>query len=136
MEVRNCKGCGRLFNYMQGPFLCPACIGELEDKFQQVKEFLKENPKASMKTVSEENGVSAKQIRQWVREERLSFTEDSNITLECEGCGAKILTGRFCAKCKNGLISDLNGATKKPTVTLVEKPQKNADKNRMRFLEK
>lgn len=136
MEVRNCKGCGRLFNYLQGPYLCPACIGDLEDKFQQVKEFLRENPKAPMNVVSEENGVSAKQIRQWVREERLSFTEESQITLECEGCGAKVLTGRFCSKCKNGLISDLNGAVKRPKATLVEKPQKNTDKNRMRFLEK
>lgn len=136
MEVRNCKGCGRLFNYMQGPQLCPACIGDLEDKFQQVKTFLRENPKAPMSVVSEENDVSTKQIRQWVREERLSFTEESQITLECENCGAKILTGRFCSKCKNGLISDLSGAVKRPTATLVQEPKKGSEKDRMRFLEK
>ncbi len=136
MEVRNCTGCGRLFNYLQGPPLCPACIGDLEDKFHQVKEFLRENPKASMGVVAEENDVSVKQIRQWVREERLSFTEESQITMECENCGAKILTGRFCSKCKNGLISDLNGAVKKPKATFVQQPQKNSEKDRMRFLEK
>lgn len=135
MEVRNCKGCGRLFNYLQGPMLCPACIGDLEEKFQHVKEFLRENPKAPMSVVSEENDVSVKQIRQWVREERLSFTEESQITLECENCGAKILTGRFCSKCKNGLINDLNGAVKKKA-TLVQQPQKGSEKDRMRFLEK
>lgn len=136
MEVRNCKGCGRLFNYVQGQQLCPACVSSLEDKFQQVKEYLRLNPKAPMNKVSEENEVSVKQIKQWVREERLSFTEESQITLECEGCGAKILTGRFCSKCKNGLISDLSGAVKKPKATLVEPVRKDADKNRMRFLEK
>lgn len=136
MEVKNCKSCGRLFNYLQGQSLCPACVAGLEDKFQQVKQFLKDNPNAPMNVVSEENDVSAKQIKQWVREERLSFTEGSQITLECEGCGAKILTGRFCAKCKNGLINDLSGAAKKPKATLVEPVKKDRDKNRMRFLEK
>lgn len=136
MEVRNCKGCGKLFNYMQGPLLCPGCIADLEDKFQQVKEFLRENPKAPLNVVSEENDVSVKQIRQWVREERLSFTEESQITLECEGCGAKILTGKYCDKCKNGLISDLNGAIKRPAATLVKQPHKVSEKDRMRFLEK
>lgn len=136
MEVRNCKGCGRLFNYLQGPPLCSACIADLEEKFQQVKTFLRENPNAPMSVVSEENEVSVKQIRQWVREERLSFTEESQITLECEGCGAKILTGRYCSKCKNGLIHDLSGATKKPTATLVKQPPKGSEKDRMRFLEK
>lgn len=136
MEVRNCKGCGRLFNYMQGPPLCPACIANLEDKFHQVKEYLRDNPKAPIGVVAEENEVSIKQIRQWVREERLSFTEESQITMECENCGAKILTGRFCSKCKNGLIHDLNGAVKRPQATLVQQPQKGSDKDRMRFLEK
>ena len=103
MEVRNCKGCGRLFNYLQGPPLCPACIAGLEDKFQQVKQFLRDNPKAPMSVVAEENDVSTKQIRQWVREERLSFTEESQITLECENCGAKILTGRFAINARTAL---------------------------------
>ena len=32
MEVRNCKGCSRLFQYLSGPILCPACKEKLEDK--------------------------------------------------------------------------------------------------------
>ncbi len=136
MEVRNCKGCGRLFNYMQGPPLCPACISDLEDKFHKVKEYLRDNPKAPISVVAEENEVSIKQIRQWVREERLSFTEESQITMECENCGAKILTGRFCDKCKNGLIHDLSGAVKRPKATLVQEPKKGSEKDRMRYLEK
>lgn len=42
MEVRNCRSCGRLFNYMGAP-LCPACQKKLEEKFQEVKAFLEEN---------------------------------------------------------------------------------------------
>lgn len=135
MEVRNCRGCGRLFNYLHGPQLCPACIADLEDKFQQVKMFLRENPNAPLNVVSEKNDVSVKQIKQWVREERLTFTEESNITLECENCGAKVLTGRFCAKCKASLQNDLNSALNRPTVTLAAPKHKGSTKDRMRFLD-
>lgn len=135
MEVRNCRGCGRLFNYVQGQQLCPACVADLEEKFQQVKMFLRENPNAPLNVVSEENDVSVKQIKQWVREERLTFTEESNITLECESCGAKVLTGRFCAKCKASLQNDLNGALNRPTVTLAAPKPKGSTKDRMRFLD-
>lgn len=136
MEVKNCKGCGRLFNYLQGPPLCPACVKGLEEKFQQVKDFLRENPKAPLNVVSEENDVSVKQIKQWVREERLTFTEESQITLDCEGCGAKILTGRFCEKCKANLHNDLANAIKRPSVGTLAKPKGSTrEKERMRFLD-
>lgn len=54
MEVRNCRSCGRLFNYMGGAPLCPACQKKLEEKFQEVKAFLEENPNSSVETVAEE----------------------------------------------------------------------------------
>lgn len=134
MEVRNCRGCGRLFNYLQGPPLCPGCMAELEEKFQQVKEFLRENPKAPLNVISEENDVSVKQIKQWVREERLAFTEESQITLECEVCGGKVLSGRFCDKCKTNLQNDLASVTKRKGS--VAAPKKNtSQKDRMRFLD-
>ena len=49
MEVRNCRGCGRLFSYIQGgSYLCPACQAELEDKFDIAKKFIRENVSASI----------------------------------------------------------------------------------------
>ena len=44
MEVKNCKNCGRLFNYIGGAYksLCPACIDRLEEKFQEVKKYIYE----------------------------------------------------------------------------------------------
>lgn len=135
MEVRNCKGCGRLFNYLQGPPLCPNCVKELEEKFQQVKQYLRDNPKAPLNAVSEDNDVSVKQIKQWVREERLSFTEESHITLECEGCGASVLSGRFCDKCKASLQHELSGAIKRPVGTVAAKPKSGSTKDRMRYLD-
>ena len=133
MEVRNCKGCGRLFNYFRGPFLCPACVQDLEDKFQQVKEYIRENPKVSLDKVSEDNDVSVRQIQQWVREERLTFTEESQVTLDCEICGAKVLTGRFCNKCKTHMKSEFSQAIEGPRPVAVPKQTKQKDK--MRFLD-
>lgn len=67
MEVRNCRSCGRLFNYMGGAPLCPACQKKLEEKFQEVKAFLEENPNSSVETVADELDVSVKQIRHHYR---------------------------------------------------------------------
>ena len=132
MEVRNCRGCGRLFNYLQGQPLCPGCLAELEEKFQEVKEYLRVHPKAPLNEIAETNEVSVKQIKQWVREERLAFTEESQITLECEACGARVLSGRFCNNCRSHLQNELSGAMKRPTATVA--PKKNGStKDRMRF---
>lgn len=134
MDVRNCKSCGRLFNVLARENLCPACRKDLDDKFAQVKEYLEKNPNSSVDLVASENNVSTKQIRQWVREERLIFSEGSMEGIECEGCGTMIRTGRFCESCKNSLASDLQGAMRRPK-TLEEPKKKKRDGDRMRFLQ-
>ena len=105
MEVKNCKDCGRLFNYMGGAPLCDGCRKKLEQKFQEVKQYLDENPNASVNQVSEDNDVSVKQIKQWIREERLSLSEASLDGVTCEHCGRPIRTGRFCEKCKAAMAN-------------------------------
>ena len=88
MDVRNCKMCGHLFNYTNSP-LCPQCNKKLEERFQDVKEYIRENPGAGMATVAEDTGVPVQQLKKWVREERLAFTKGSGITIECEKCGRR-----------------------------------------------
>ena len=63
MDVRNCKGCGRLFNYYGGVPLCKACKDKLEEKFQEVKEYLRQNPNTPIQDESEDNNVTVKQIK-------------------------------------------------------------------------
>lgn len=133
MDIKNCKGCGRLFNYLQGPPLCPACIDALERKFVEVKEYIRSNPSASINQIAEDNEVSVKQLNQWIREERLAFTDDSPIGIECENCGAMIKTGRFCDACKNILQNDLSSAIRKPKPMESKKPVR--ERERMRYLE-
>jgi flagellar operon protein (TIGR03826 family) len=133
MDVRNCRGCGKLFNYLQGPPLCPNCIKALDLKFEEVKEFVYDNPGVGMQEVSEEMEVSIAQIKQWVREERLAFSENSMIGLECEGCGVTIKTGRFCKACKDKLAKGLSDLY--PSEKPVQKVRDSKENPKMRFLD-
>ena len=110
MEVLNCKGCGRLFNALTRTRLCPTCQSKLEGKFQEVKEYINQNPGSTIDIVSEACDVPAKQIKQWIREERLAFSEDSMQGIECEQCGTMIRSGRYCDACKAKLKSELRSA--------------------------
>lgn len=136
MEVRNCRQCGRMFNYLGGVPLCPRCKDALEDKFAQVKEYVRDNPGSTIQMVSEDNDVSVQQIRQWVREERLEFSKDSPVGIECEICGVSIRTGRFCEACKKN-VSDGFRKSIEPPKPKREPEKKKAvrDSDKMRFLQ-
>lgn len=132
MEVRNCRSCTRLFNYIGGPNICPQCRDELEKKYMVVKDFIRENPGASIQTVADENDVSTQQIKQWIREERLEFAKDSTVTIECEKCGASIRTGRYCKACKDKMADSLSKLIAKPQEQSVRRERDG--RNAMRFL--
>lgn len=135
MEVRNCKECGKVFNYMGGVPVCPACNKKLEEKFAKVKEYVYDNPNSSINQVAEDNEVTVQQIKRWVREERLSFSDSSEIGIECEKCGAMIKTGRFCKQCKKSLENSFGSMyqTKREPVQTRKAGSTDA---RMRFLDK
>ncbi len=137
MEVKNCSKCGKLFNYITGPSVCPACRDRQEEKFQQVKKYIQQHGRATINEVSEECDVDPQQIRVWIRQERLEFTSDSPISIPCESCGKMIGSGRFCPACKDKMMRSLNSAMGKRGVE-VESPQdvRRTKENRMRFLDK
>lgn len=133
MNVRNCKKCGKLFNYVTGVPVCPACKDALEKKFQEVKKYVQDNKGVTIHDVVENCEVDSQQVRQWVREERLEFNGDGATGITCEKCGATITTGRFCQKCKNEMTANLSTALpKKPKEPSVKKDVK--DSAKMRFL--
>lgn len=133
MEVKNCRDCGKLFNYISGMRLCPECKQKLEDKFLEVKEYIREHPKASMAEISTTMDVSNQQIYQWIREERLIFSEDSMVTIQCETCGASIRTGRYCERCKNNVANGFGSLYKKEEPVHAKREKEG---NKMRFLDK
>ena len=137
MDVRNCRSCGRLFNYYGGGYmLCQACTEELDKKFAEVKKYIRHNPKATMPQIAEDNDVSIIQIERWIREERLTFADDSPIGIECEGCGVTIKSGRFCDNCKSSLQNSLSNAYGRPQINKpVQHRNTSSSSAKMRFLE-
>ncbi len=133
MEVKTCKMCKKIFNYIGGEPLCPSCAKKMEEKFQEVKKYIQENNGASLDQVAEECDVSSKTIQRWIREERLELKAGSGIMLYCEACGKPVTSGRFCDACKNSLASELGASIQKPKAAPTkEKPKDN--RNKMRFL--
>ena len=74
-DIRNCRICGKIFNYVMGPVVCPRCKEKLEEKFQEVKKYIQDNHGADIPEVSEACDVDPAQIRQWIREDRLQFAD-------------------------------------------------------------
>lgn len=134
MNVRACRKCGRLFNYITGYQICPACKEALEVKFQEVKEYVREHKGVGINEVAEVCDVDPNLIRQWLREERLELAEDSGIMLACESCGGLIRSGRYCDKCKSNLVNGFNSVLqgKKPVGPTSSKHR--STDARMRFL--
>lgn len=138
MNVRNCIRCGKIFQYSNvGKPICPNCRKDLEEKFKDVRTFIKRNPNVSIAEVAESTETEVKQIKEWIREERLTFSKDSAIGIDCEVCGKTIKTGRFCDECKKTVTNDLQNAYDRSKPKLEENPfaQKKKD-TRMRFLNK
>lgn len=134
MDVRNCKSCSRLFNYIGGQPLCPECLKALDIKFDEVRDYVYDHPRAGMQQVAEETDVTVAQIKRWIREERLAFSDDAQVGLECEGCGKMIRTGRFCDVCKAKHINSFTELTR-PKIEPVKKPEKGQGPQ-MRFLDR
>jgi len=134
MDVRNCRRCRAIFNYVVGPPICPQCREQIEAKFQEVKNFVYANKRATVPVIAKECNVGISQIHTWIREERLVFADDSPIGIGCELCGATIKTGRFCAKCKSEVTNNLNSVISKrePEQPMVKKQER--DPAKMRFL--
>ena len=119
MEARQCRRCKKLFQYAGNP-LCHNCVREMDKKFNDVRDYIYENPNASMEELCEAAEVEVADVHRWLAEGRLILAKGSAISLHCEKCGAPILTGKQCEQCLGKLRSTLQGAadTLKPPTPL------------------
>ena len=112
-EVRNCKRCGKIFNFIGGPPICVSCKDQDELEFRKIKEFLYDNPRSSLSEVSTTLDVSVEKIKRYLKEGRLEIVgADGNFVLECEGCGKAIRTGRFCEMCEKEVSGDIKATAR------------------------
>jgi flagellar operon protein (TIGR03826 family) len=135
-EVRNCRRCGRIFNYIGGAPICSNCKEQDEVEFRKIKEYLYENPRAALSEVSTVLDVSVEKIKRFLKEGRLEIVgDDGNFVLECENCGKSIRTGRFCEICEKELSGNLQTASKRmnDAISKMESTRKSIG---MRYLNK
>lgn len=109
MDLRNCSKCGRVFAYV-GNEICSRCATSDIDDFKKVKEYLYDNPGATIVEVSEETGVDEKKILRYLRESRIEIREADNLLLDCERCGKPIQSGRFCDRCVTEMHKEFTAA--------------------------
>ncbi|MBO4847279.1 MAG: flagellar protein [Lachnospiraceae bacterium] len=135
MDTRVCKRCRLLFNYIGGEQYCPSCREALEDDFQKVKNYVRENPGCTIIQVVRECDVTEKQIREWIRQERLELTGEAGIY--CQKCGSIISSGTYCEKCKAEMTNMLNEAARSmmPTQNNSSDNSKKPSSSKMRFLD-
>ena len=133
MDVRNCKKCGRLFNYVSGLPICQVCREEIEKKFVEVKEYIREHKISGVTEVAEACDVTIKQIQQWLRDDRLMLADDSPLGIACERCGKTIKGGKFCAACSNEMANSFKSVM--GTLAPAPAKQETSSRAKMRYLD-
>ena len=70
--VQSCKGCGKLFGFLPRG-LCADCIDLREERYHTVREWLRDNPGASIIAACQATGIEERLIAEFIREGRLQF---------------------------------------------------------------
>lgn len=111
INVGNCPRCGRLFanNFRD---ICPSCIKDIETEYEKCLEYLRKEKQATIQEVSEETGVSIRQITKFIKEGRISVANNPNMMYPCEVCGVLIREGNMCDSCRTRLTRDLTAAAR------------------------
>lgn len=129
MKIKNCKECGKLFQYDGISRLCYKCRKKDDEDFRKVKEYLYEHPKETVTVVSEETEVSEDKILRYLREGKLEIVgENPGILLDCEGCGKSIRTGRYCEQCAREMEKGFKAGFEKQST---QRTQTRSTKERM-----
>lgn len=105
-DIINCEKCGRMFKTIGNIKMCSRCREGDDDIFRIVREYIYDNPGATVTEVSEATDVSEKKIIHFLKEGRLETKGDSML-LECEKCGEPIASGRMCNSCNRALTKGL-----------------------------
>jgi len=103
-KLSYCEKCGKLFSSIRGETLCQSCNAEFRDAQSKIRDYLRENPKATLMQAASATGVdsdSMKRISKEVVNAKFNAQRGkANAEHFCEMCGAPIKTGTYCANCQ------------------------------------
>ena len=108
MNIIQCKMCRKPFHSVGGR-ICSECLTKIDGDFVTVRDYLYENNRADIDTVSEKTGVDKAVILYLLKEGRLTIenAEGESGALLCEVCKKPISTGRMCDDCKGAVASTM-----------------------------
>lgn len=106
MNVGNCPRCGKVY-VKNVKSLCPDCLREDEQMYEQVYRYLRDHPRSTATQVAEGTGVPEERVLAFLRDGRIQAAEWLNVEYPCERCGTTISTGRYCEKCAKEVQSSL-----------------------------
>ena len=122
MDVRTCRNCKKMFQYRGKP-ICPDCAREIDDKFNEVKYYMYDNPSASIDKICEDTGATVEMVTNWLREGRLVVATGSAALISCVKCGKPIASGRMCEGCTQNMSSQISSASKAMAQTVQKKKE-------------
>lgn len=132
--LQSCLRCGNMFVYSGiGKCICENCKKEDEEEFQTVKNYIYNNPLATIMEVSKETEVRVNRIKSYLKDGRLIIADESPIFINCEVCGESIKYGRLCRNCADTISTEMKNAMKFDEYQVGEKPN---PATRTRFLER
>lgn len=104
MNLDNCPRCGKVF--AKGiREVCPACTRDIDKEYELCVEYLRKHRGAAITELSEETGITIKQITKFIREGRISMMDAPNLSYPCESCGVLISTNNLCDSCRTRLVN-------------------------------
>ena len=104
MNIENCPRCGKIFAKGFSE-VCPVCTKEIDKEYEICAEFLRKNKGASITVLSDETGVTIRQITRFIREGRISLLDAPNLSYPCESCGTLIQSSHLCENCRKRFIN-------------------------------
>lgn len=120
--IKYCKRCKSLFKSFND-FLCPSCLEKYDEIIKKIRAYSEENQLYDVFEMAKAIEEKETDILYLIREGRLSIkTEDSSLI--CAKCGIKIQEGRYCKKCSDYILIQLNEAKR----TMKEDSNKNNNK--------
>ena len=106
LKVAHCTMCGKVFQVTLRN-LCPECAEIHDRQFEAVDRYLFKNRNATTEQAAEATGVPVKQIRDWIRNKRISLSSYPNLTDICDLCGSPTRHGHLCAACSGRIRQDI-----------------------------
>jgi flagellar operon protein (TIGR03826 family) len=108
MELRNCSRCGKVFMFVSKR-ICPECQREMDHLFENVRQYVKANPGATVMEIAEALEMDEQLVNEFVREGRFDVVAEA-VSISCERCGKPIRRGRLCEACVASLTQEIKGA--------------------------